>query len=172
MTDRAAEAFAGVSTLEDGVIRWHAIFNLDGSAGAEGWRAAESGRPLPTEDAGTMEVVEGEERVWLEHAWPDAAQYTEEWAKLDGGPSLAARRGDGELLVVCGDWFGYARDTRGAGGSVCFAAGRVSTGWRVESSAAGPEEGRRLVLLGKDGCCAAPRIAWGAVSSVSSHLSL
>ena len=103
-----------------------------------------------------MEVVDGEERVWLEHAWPDAAQYTEAWAKLDGGPSLAARRGDGELLVVCGDWFGYARDTRGAGGeggggSVCFAAGRVSTGWRVESSAAGPEEGRRLVLLGKDG---------------------
>ena len=39
--DRRAEAFAGVSTLEDGVIRWHAILNLEGSRSAEGCGGAD-----------------------------------------------------------------------------------------------------------------------------------
>ena len=132
----------------------------------------------------------------------DGLPYEEEWALLDdgGGACCAARRGDRELLVVVGDYFGYARDARGdaaaapattecgasseggddvdglaalarslaapdgatdgdgrdgrADGACCFVFGRVSTGWVIEQSAAGPgraADGKRLVVSALDG---------------------
>jgi hypothetical protein len=120
--------------------------------------------------------------VWHERDPPGSSgmPYLEEWRRLDGdgGGYFAARCGD-SLLVVAGDWFGYAEDSRdraavlaeldadesydtpGAGARLAsslasparvkFVAGRRSTGWLVDVSAAGGGEGERLTVGSSSG---------------------
>lgn len=143
-----AAGFAGVTSIsEDGVLRWHECLNLNPPVKdpKAAWEAAEAGKPLPTEDAGTCEWIS--EGVWHEHGWPDPKAYTEEWALIDSGSSFAALKGSTECLVVVGKNFGYCCPPTYCVGRVCDEAGLV-----IEYASSGPQRaGSRLYISGLEG---------------------
>ena len=133
---------------------------------ARAW-ARSSGRPLPTDDRGRAERRApdgGRARVWREHSLEGApgVEYVEEWALLDdgGGRVCAARRGDGELLVVVGDFFGYARDFRPRAGGGSARPTRSSSRRSRARSARRAVAARRRRALG-----ARRRLCHGRVST-------
>jgi hypothetical protein len=123
-------------------VYWHACHQFGGQQeDSEGcWEAALGGTPRETEDVGDFLPLEG----WTGNVWretdPDGT-LEEEWERIsDGDGCFLAVRRPGALLVVAGNWFGYAEDhdstnAEGAGGSERqqhYAAGEIGAdGWRV-----------------------------------------
>ena len=183
---------------EDGglQVHWEEALNLWPPRPA-GWATIDAGLPLGDGGAQAL-LLEGtppDITTWHEREPPgsEGTPYLEEWVRLPGdGPFFFAARCGDALLVVAGDWFGYAEDSRdraavlaglgegetydspgavgrlassllaplgagagaGAGaaaGRVAFVAGRRSTGWAVEVSAAGGGESQRLAVASDPG---------------------
>ena len=120
-------AFAGVTVVREadygGIeVHWEEALNL-WPPRAAGWDDIDAGLPLAPGGAQAL-LLEREEYnpdgsggvvMWHERPHPGSAgmPYLEEWRRLDadGGGFFCARCGD-SLLVVAGDWFGYAEDGR------------------------------------------------------------
>mmetsp|Transcript_21858 Transcript_21858/g.33639 ORF Transcript_21858/g.33639 Transcript_21858/m.33639 type:complete len:509 (-) Transcript_21858:1692-3218(-) len=168
LAERKAEGFAGVTTRsDDGVIRWHACINLEPQIPRGAWAASRRGTPPTTEDCGKS-VPSDRSDTWLEYGYPDASSYMEEWqraveeSKTNNSWLAAINIVQNEILIVCDDFFGYARDQRQDGvidnlagflfkdaATLSICSGRVSTGWIVDLSAVGFWESRRLVVGSK-----------------------
>jgi len=198
LSRRQSMAFAGVATLgnwdidarEGTTIRWHAALNLWPPADSTAvWKAIDARNPPATDDEGRFCIITREEdgsgtgeggtvTTWHEFSLDSASSaYMEEWRRLPDSTDLfCAVRRNSSLLVIAGDWFGYAADSRKptnaammvleaagsdatlasslafAGANSCtFVVGRISTGWIVEQSAVGGEEGSPLILPSLEG---------------------
>ena len=77
-------------------------------------------------------------------------QHIEAWTLVEAATRLAAARRADAMLVVVGDWFGYARG-RGAAHAEQFCIGRVSSGWVISHSTDPSLRRHKLVVDGLDG---------------------
>lgn len=143
-------AFAGIASVTEQVVRWHACLNFVPPVfdPEKTWADTLAGHPPPTTDEGLFECISEISQTYLETALDSS--YKEIWRKVSHGDGifLAVRRGV-SLLVVVGDYFHFASDERkrGLGGLCEYAGGRVSRGWLIDLSIGGGEG--ELCLPGK-----------------------
>jgi hypothetical protein len=162
-------AFAGVTTVlvpSDGgpvTVSWHACLNLDPFVpdSAAAWHAADQGAPRPSGDVGefAQDALSPDGTVWIERD-PEPTTLEEVWERVSDGNGrfLALRRGT-DVLVVAGQYFGFASDARSTGssdGEHEYATGHVSLtrGWVVEARLGSPRSEKGSQKLTLPGCAA------------------
>eukprot|EP00035_Acanthoeca_spectabilis_P012941 m.235450 g.235450 ORF g.235450 m.235450 type:complete len:235 (-) comp15761_c0_seq3:1868-2572(-) len=142
-------AFAGVTTVQENVVEWHACLNFpDAVPAAELWAAADAGTPAPTEDVGVFSPL-GEAKKEDAVLWREVdlnKSLEEEWKKIVApaeSVTLAVRRGT-DIFVAEAGHFGFAS-------SNLFVAGHVTpAGWicHLSTDIAIAPRGSTLVLPG------------------------
>ncbi|GMI54817.1 hypothetical protein ScalyP_jg7193 [Parmales sp. scaly parma] len=138
-------AFAGFTTVEKNLVRWHTLIEKDVQTVAHDWGSVLLGRPNKTEDEGYYTMKDLETKLWSETSLDGDLE--EEWVKLgEGGEGSGAWiYANSSIFVIAGDWFGLACERDGA-----FCTGRTSD-WVIISSASDTKnnkKGGKVVLLG------------------------
>eukprot|EP00927_Polykrikos_kofoidii_P074188 TRINITY_DN70165_c0_g1_i1.p1 TRINITY_DN70165_c0_g1~~TRINITY_DN70165_c0_g1_i1.p1 ORF type:complete len:244 (-),score=22.42 TRINITY_DN70165_c0_g1_i1:206-937(-) len=158
-TTEGAMAFAGIATVvlansdpptqsDAPLVRWHACLDMTDpfDDSAKRWAEADRNTPRPTEDEGYFHHLN--ENVYRET--DPLGSLEEQWEKINDGDGLflAARRNTA-LLVVAGEYFGFATQASEEMATT-FLAGKHPQGWTIEISASDPTlEGSQLLLPGK-----------------------